>query len=59
MISDYEVNELNAQTRQKLQEETQRKKWCIEQSVNLDESNSDNVLKTAEKIYLYVYGERE
>ena len=38
--------------------ETERRQWCISQATMLDETRPENLIKLAEAIYSYVYGER-
>jgi hypothetical protein len=39
-------------------EEIERRKWCVEQATFDMETSVDNFIKVAEKIYDYVYGKR-
>jgi hypothetical protein len=36
--------------------ERERRQWCIAQACCLDETRSENIIATAEKIYEYVWG---
>jgi hypothetical protein len=39
-------------------EETERRVWCIEQAVFMEDVNNANLIGRAEMIYEYVYGAR-
>jgi hypothetical protein len=42
-----------------LGQEIERRRFCIEQATMLNEADSDNMVEIAEKIYEYIYGERQ
>ena len=56
----HELREENARTVVDglAEEEVERRKWCIEQATYEMETNTENFIKVAEKIYDYVYGKR-
>jgi hypothetical protein len=40
-------------------EEQERRKWCVEQAVMIDETGRLTVLGIAEELYKYVWGARD
>lgn len=39
-------------------DEVERRKWCIDQAVYLDDMRIDDLFKAADRIYEYVFGKK-